>query len=84
MNNISKAKSVSISFAPEMFTRIDAFCRERGCTRSWLINKATTLYLDEALEDKRDYEIAAAAWKEFEASGDKGIPFDELRKKLNV
>lgn len=77
-------KVMSLSLQPEMFNRISDYCTQRGCSRTWFMLKAAELYLNECLEDKEDYEIAAAAWKEFEASGSKGISLEDLRKKLGV
>ena len=34
------AKSVSVSINPELFSKLSVYCLERGCSRSWLINKA--------------------------------------------
>lgn len=82
MNRI--AKSVSISFMPDMYQRINDFCSYRGCTRSWFMNKAAELFLNECLEDKADYETAAAAWAEFEKSGKKVFTAEEVRKELGL
>ena len=82
MNRI--AKSVSISFMPDMYQRINDFCSYRGCTRSWFMNKAAELFLNECLEDKADYETAAAAWAEFEKSGKKGYSLEEVSKELGL
>ena len=60
------AKVVSLSFQPEIFNKINEYCAERGCSRSWFMNKAAELYLAECLEDKADYETAAEAWAQFE------------------
>ena len=78
----TKVRTMSVSFQPDMFSRINNFCEERGCTRSWFINKAAELYLSEYLEDKKDYESAVKAWKEFETSGSKGYTAEEARKQL--
>lgn len=82
MNRI--AKSVSVSFMPEMYQRINEFCNYRGCTRSWFMNKAAELFLNECLEDKADYEAAAAAWTEYEKSGFKSYTLDEVSKELGL
>lgn len=78
------AKVMSLSFQPDMFNRITSYCAERGCSRSWFMNKAAELYLNECLEDKADYETAAAAWADFEKSGKKAFSADEVRKELGL
>lgn len=78
------AKSMSISFMPDMFNKINNYCAERGCSRSWFINKAAELFLNDCLEDKADYETAAAAWADFEKSGKKAFSADEVRKELGL
>lgn len=75
---LTKAKSMSVSFKPDMFQKINDFCNYRGCSRSWFMNKAAELFLNECLEDKADYESAAAAWAEFEKSRKKGYSAEEV------
>ncbi len=66
-----------------MFSQINSYCKKRGCSRSWFMNKAAENYL-EYLEDKEDYEEAVAAWKKFEESGSKGYSAEEARKMLGI
>ncbi len=65
----TKPKTMSVSFQPSVFNQINSICAERGCTRSWLVNKAVEQFLKESFEDKDDYEIAVTAWKEYEKNG---------------
>ena len=64
-------KSVSVSLNPELFSKLSVYCLERGCSRSWLINKAIERYMAEieAYEEQEDYEEAVAAWEEHVKSG---------------
>ncbi|MBQ3799082.1 MAG: hypothetical protein II837_02190 [Treponema sp.] len=78
------AKVMSVSFMPEMYNKIDSYCKFRGCTRSWFINKATQLYLTACLEDQADYDAAVAAWKENEESGGKTYSIEEIRRELDL
>lgn len=71
-------KAMSLSFKPEIFNSISDYCSSRGCSRSWFMNKAAELFLNECLEDKADYEDAVAAWAEFEKSGKKGYSAEEV------
>lgn len=78
------AKNMSVSFMPEMYNKINNYCKERGCTRSWFISKATELYLAACLEDKADYDAAVAAWKENEENGGKTYTIEEIRRELEL
>lgn len=84
MQNARKSKVMSFSFQPEIFDSITNYCTERGCSKSWFMNKAAERYLNECLEDKIDYETAVDAWTEFEKSGKKGFSADEVRKELGI
>lgn len=84
MQAVRNSKIMSLSFQPEMFNRITAYCAERGCSKSWFMNKAAELFLNECLEDKADYEAAAAAWTEYEKSGFKSYTLDEVNKELGL
>jgi|GEM_PF-778147 len=75
---LAKAKSMSVSFKPDMFQKINDFCDYRGCSRSWFMNKAAELFLNECLEDKADYEAAVAAWADYEKSGKKSFSSEDV------
>lgn len=77
-------KTVSISFQPSVFNQMDSVCAQRGCTRSWIVNKAVKQFMNEYLEDKEDYETAVAAWEEFEKSGGKSYSADEVFAKAGL
>lgn len=79
-----KAKPMSVSFYPDVFQKISAYCEERGCSRSWFINKAAETFLSECLEDKDDYETAASAWNEYEKSGKKSHSAEEVFSKAGL
>jgi len=50
--------SISISFEPELLAAINEYCSEKGCSRSWLVNKAVTEYFA-SLDDEllKEYDI---------------------------
>ena len=75
---LAKAKSMSVSFKPDMFQKINDFCDYRGCSRCWFMNKAAELFLNECLEDKADYEAAVAAWADYEKSGKKSFSSEDV------
>lgn len=78
MQSVRNSKIISLSIQPETYKKVNAYCSERGCSRSWFINKAVERYLDECIEDQIDYKIAVAAWTEFKKSGEKGYSSEEV------
>lgn len=79
-----KSKPMSVSFLPDVFQKIDSYCAERGCSRSWFMNKAAENFLSECLEDKDDYETAAAAWIDYEKSGKNNHSAEEVFSKAGL
>ena len=78
----TRPKTMSVSFQPAILNQIDSICAERGCTRSWFINKAVEQFMIECQEDKHDYETAVAALEEFEKGDKKTYSLEEVRKNL--
>ena len=78
--------TVSISFEPQLMAAVNEYCAGKGCSRSWLVNKALTEYFasleDASLEDQEDYETAVTVLDEFEKSGCKGYTSEEIRDEL--
>lgn len=77
-------KSMSFSARPQLFEQVDAICEQRGCTRNRFLNKAVENYISECLEDKADYEVAVAAWEEFEKGDRRTYTSEELRKEFGL
>ena len=48
------------------------------------IKKALELFLMSKLEDIEDYEEAYRSYREFIASGEKLIPFSEIKKEYDL
>lgn len=84
MQAVRNSKVMSLSFQPDIFNRITAYCAERGCTRSWFMSKAAELFLADCLEDKDDYEAAAAAWTAYEKTGKKAHSAEEVFSKAGL
>ncbi|MCH5288816.1 MAG: ribbon-helix-helix protein, CopG family [Treponema sp.] len=78
------AKSIRFTAQPELCAQIDSYCKERGCSRNWFIEQAVSQYLLECMEDKEDYEIAAAALRKFESGDGKTYSSAELRKEFGL
>lgn len=68
--------SITIEFNNEETSLLEKFSKIKNCTITDFIKEAVL----EKLEDMDDYEIAVAAWNEFEKGGLKGIPVEEVFK----
>ncbi|MDR9859148.1 hypothetical protein [Treponema socranskii] len=80
----TKTKIMSFSITSTVFDEVDAYCKERGCSRSWFINKAVSSFMKDCLENKADYDVAIAALERFKKSNGKTYTSDELRKEFGL
>ena len=53
-------------------------------SKSYYIKKGLEQLLRDRLEDLEDYQDAKQAHDEFIASGEKAVPFEDMRKELNL
>ena len=70
---------LSVRLPKNIEARLDALSAKTHRAKSYYVKKA----LIEFLEAQEEYEIGAAAYKEYLESGKKSISFDELMKKYN-
>lgn len=77
-------RSMSFSVKTDVLDALTAYCKERGCSRSWFMSKALETYLKECLEDKADYEAGAAVLVAFHKSGERTWSLDEVRGELGL
>ena len=49
--------SISISFEPKLMATINEYCSEKGCSRSWLVNKAVSEYFKKIEDEQESYDI---------------------------
>lgn len=59
-------------------------CKMEERSKSYFIKKALEMLLKEKLEDIQDYEDAKKAYDKFKKSGEKGIPYDKIKKKYKL
>ena len=88
MQTVEKTRTVkvpiSVSFDSTLVEQIDSICKERGCTRSWFVNKAVEEYMLEYVEDRDDYETAVAALEEFEKGDGKTYTLEEVYEEAGL
>lgn len=80
----SKSSRFNLTLKPDVVARLDAYARAVDSPKSRIIARALTTCLAEWEEDLHDAELAAAAWKEFEESGEEPISAKDLWKELGI
>ncbi len=76
--------TLSLNLKEDVLLKLTVLAKETGRSRSSYANEAISNFLNEKYEDLQDYKIAEEAWNEFVASGKKGIPAEEVYKKLGI
>lgn len=79
-NTVSISARIPVELG-EMLSRIS---RAEERSKSYYIKKGLELFLMSKLEDIEDYEEADRSYREFIASGEKLIPFSEIKKKYDL
>lgn len=76
--------SVSANIPVELGEMLNKVSRAEERSKSYYIKKGLEQLLRDRLEDLEDYQDAKQAHDEFIASGEKSVPFDDIRKELNL
>jgi RHH-type rel operon transcriptional repressor/antitoxin RelB len=76
----STTPTTSLSLPSELDHRLDDFARQEGISKSALILQAIEKYL----EDLEDVTNAEQALTEFQASGAKTVPLQEVMKRYDM
>lgn len=76
--------SVSANIPVELGEMLDKVSRAEERSKSYYIKKGLEQLLRDRLEDLEDYQDAKQAHDEFIASGEKAVPFEDMRKELNL
>ena len=76
--------SVSANIPAELGEMLDKVSRAEERSKSYYIKKGLEQLLKDRLEDLEDYQDAKQAYDEFIASGEKAVPFENMRKELNL
>ena len=76
--------SVSANIPVELGEMLDKVSRAEERSKSYYIKKGLEQLLKDRLEDLEDYQDAKQAYDEFIASGEKAVPFEHMRKELNL
>lgn len=76
--------SVSANIPVELGVMLDKVSRAEERSKSYYIKKGLEQLLTDRLEDLEDYQDAKQAHDEFLASGEKAVPFEDIKKELNL
>jgi RHH-type rel operon transcriptional repressor/antitoxin RelB len=60
--------------------RLDALAARTHHSKSYYLRCA----LEQFLEDREDYFLAAARLEDYKKNGEKGIPFEDIVKKMDL
>lgn len=69
---------LTVRLPKELEERLEAMARKAGLTKTALARRAIL----ERLEDMEDYDLAARAYEEFKASGEKALSAETMRAML--
>ena len=81
---ITTSISVSADIPVELGEMLSKVSLAEERSESYYIEKGLELLLRDRLEDLEDYEDAKQAHDAFIASGEKAMPFEDMRKELNL
>ncbi len=76
--------TLSISLTDDNYSKLISLAKESGLNRSQIANKALSLYEKEYNKSQQEYLVAEKAWKEFEASGEKGTSLEDAKKEFGL
>jgi len=79
---MSTTASISANIPKELSDMLDRVAMAEERSKSYYIKKGLEKILRDRLEDLEDYEDAKQAYDEFVASGEKGVPLDEVFKSV--
>lgn len=74
--------TISAQIPSDLDQGLALICKMEERSKSYFIKKALEKLLKEKLEDIEDYKDAKKAYDKFKKSGEKGIPYAEVFKKL--
>jgi predicted DNA-binding protein len=76
--------SISAQIPAELGEMLNKVSSLEERSKSYYVKKGLELYLRNKLEDLEDYQDAKQAYDEFVASGEEGIPFEDMVKELKL
>lgn len=81
---MSTAASVSANIPKELGDMLEKIAKAEERSKSYYIKKGLEKILTDRLEALEDYEDAKQAYDERIASGEKAVPFDDMKRELGL
>ncbi len=81
---MDKTISVSAQIPAELGKILNQVSTIEERTKSYYIKKGLEKILRDRIENIKEYQEAKQAYDEFIVSGDQPIPFEEIKKDLNL
>jgi len=76
--------AICVSIKTDVYIGLEKAAAETGLKKSTITEMALKQYLAEMEEDREDAVIAKKAWTDFEKSGKKTIPAEEVYRELGL
>lgn len=76
--------TISAQIPSKLDKELSKLCETEERSKSFYIKKALEQYLEEKKQDIADYHEAKKLYEEFKKSGEKGIPYSEIKKKYKL
>ena len=80
VSSVEGCSMLSVRLSKDLENRLDALSARTNRAKSFYIKKAIAKFL----EDQEEIEWATQAYKEYLESGKKTIPWEEVKKELNL
>ena len=81
---MAMTSSVSVNLPVRLGEMLEKVSLAENKAKSYYIKKGLEQLLIDRLEDLEDYQDAKQAHDEFIASGEKAVPFEDMKKELNL
>ena len=84
MSENTGSTNISCTIPVELSKQLILLADIEERSKSYYVKKALEKYLEERLEDALLAKIGDEAYEEFVKSGEKAIPYDDIRKELKL
>jgi len=81
---MSTTASISANIPKELGDMLEKIAKAEERSKSYYIKKGLEKILTDRLEALEDYEDAKQAYDEHIASGEKAVPFDDMKRELGL
>jgi RHH-type rel operon transcriptional repressor/antitoxin RelB len=80
----SQFVTISAQIPASLDKDLTKICESEERSKSYFIKKALENFLEEKLQDIEDYHEAKKLYEEFKKSGEKAIPYSQIKKKYKL